>query len=731
VFLLCRAHHELFLDLSGCPNTTALLNPHDAMNVMSAINLGHALAAVSSLDPAQLADQPLLVPLWRAECILGELFKCLWGIYDVNASLTVQLTGLSQLAHMLAFLYEGTGSRTKFLPAQLYHDMQAMVKNAFFTVAKVKQQFPDTPVYLFQLGDNAVEEMFSTLRTLTHQRNMDIVELGQNITVLLQLYEVYSRHPEWYKQRKHLSPRDDRDRPWAVKSKERTPGPDFDLRSCWVQGRSAAASIIAASKLADGDDPAGKWFADLESRAVADAAGSFSLLQPAGKPIGVGVVSEEEEGEQDSAQQGGQGGGGMRAEGEEAPETDISPTTAAADWEEQLAIHATSEQASCWFEVDGARVHKMTAVRMAFDRQQGSTDRVKRVMGTSKWGGSSKAVQAARADSDDPPVCVGDPMACWAQLGNTAGLVIFQVSKLVGPTSSPTFSLGPDAAASNATTVHGRALCLVQQGDGEDEDASEGEEAGATEPQPNNPAAQSVGPWQWDGNYAGQVLAKGHMAFPVNPAVADPWADTLGLQQTIEFQHEQLLSIAEQARVLISTDSNNHPTLVNAGSYFPYRDSSGKAAFSEGATGAAAAGKFKCLVCESRKKEYFVPVKQMRKHLAAHMVKNHVDMTACGFCGKGDCVAQLSKYGTKQEPIYQVPTAACNRYWVKLKYVSAIGDKSKCTNVPMQCPECPTVVWKYAMAQHYHAKHAASALPEKFVLTSKEKSGLKLPKKCQ
>jgi hypothetical protein len=218
---------------------------------------------------------------------------------------------------------------------------------------------------------------------------------------------------------------------------------------------------------------------------------------------------------------------------------------------------------------------------------------------------------------------------------------------------------------------------------------------------------------------------------PVNPIVATPWTDTLGLQQTIEFQHEQLALIAEQARLLASADDCNHPTLSYKGSCFPYRDSLGKAAFSEGAVGAAAAGKFKCLVCESRKVVHEVPVKQMRQHLAAHMLKQHVDMTACGFCGRGDCVPQLNNHGTKHEPNWQVPPAACSRYWVKLKYQSAIGDRSKCSNVPMQCRECRLIVWKYAMAAHCREKHAAVASPSEFVISEEEKAKLKLPRQCK
>lgn len=39
------------------------------------------------------------------------------------------------------------------------------------------------PLYLFQLGVNALEELFARMRTLSHQNNMDIVQFGENAAV--------------------------------------------------------------------------------------------------------------------------------------------------------------------------------------------------------------------------------------------------------------------------------------------------------------------------------------------------------------------------------------------------------------------------------------------------------------------------------------------------------------------------------------------------------------------
>lgn len=108
------------------------------MNVQSAVNLGAALSDLKSMDPALLEDETLAYKrIYRAECLLGELLRCHWGIFNVAASLKEQLTDLSKLAYMTAYLYFGTGAKTKFIPSVLYHDIQASVKNAFICTAKV------------------------------------------------------------------------------------------------------------------------------------------------------------------------------------------------------------------------------------------------------------------------------------------------------------------------------------------------------------------------------------------------------------------------------------------------------------------------------------------------------------------------------------------------------------------------------------------------------------------
>jgi hypothetical protein len=112
-----------------------LLNPADPMNVLLAHDLALALSKVGSIAPTEVS--PNLLQSWRAEALLGKLCAALWSVFDKDLTLSEQLAALSFLAHALAYLYCGTDARTKFIPSQLFHDIQAMVKNAFFCTAKV------------------------------------------------------------------------------------------------------------------------------------------------------------------------------------------------------------------------------------------------------------------------------------------------------------------------------------------------------------------------------------------------------------------------------------------------------------------------------------------------------------------------------------------------------------------------------------------------------------------
>jgi hypothetical protein len=112
----------------------ALLSPKDPMNVPSALRLCEALAACSSVQAdAQLQHALLAVKL------VGAIGASLCCILDAEPSLEEQLTQLSQLGHLVAFLaYGADAPKSAFLPPVLVHDIQTVVRNAYFMAAKVR-----------------------------------------------------------------------------------------------------------------------------------------------------------------------------------------------------------------------------------------------------------------------------------------------------------------------------------------------------------------------------------------------------------------------------------------------------------------------------------------------------------------------------------------------------------------------------------------------------------------
>jgi hypothetical protein len=105
------------------------------MNVREAADLASASFTVRSIAVAAIpAGQ---TERWHAEKLLALLEHDLWCIFEVSMGVDTQLTNLSRLGHMLSYIFIGTGNRGSFLTPQLYHDLQAIVKNAFFCAAKV------------------------------------------------------------------------------------------------------------------------------------------------------------------------------------------------------------------------------------------------------------------------------------------------------------------------------------------------------------------------------------------------------------------------------------------------------------------------------------------------------------------------------------------------------------------------------------------------------------------
>jgi hypothetical protein len=333
-------------------------------------------------------------------------------------------------------------------------------------------------------------------------------------------------------------------------------------------------------------------------------------------------------------------------------------------------------------------------------------------MGGSKFGYSSSQAPG-ETEEQEGVLSMADPVAVWVVGGSKAGLSIIRVSKITTAKGHVVFDVGECDAVSKDTTVHGNIMQLKQLAATSDGDAT--------------PHQQ---PWQWTGEVGPAVVAKGHMLVRVDPALQPAAFADCRVPTTFQFSHDQLELLAQQTRTLAESDGSNAPSCGSSSStkgFLPYESSQGKVVFGQVSEGGPSS-KLECLVCKARGHPgVYLNPEVMRIHIAKHILVKHVVSSACGFCGQGDCLPQLSKGkgGNKQNPFWQVPEGACKRYYYHLKYKSA-ADSKECSNVPVFCPEpeCskqPRALWKYAMEEHYAVKHAGKAVPKDLVIQDGEK----------
>jgi hypothetical protein len=126
----------------------------------------------------------------------------------------------------------------------------------------------------------------------------------------------------------------------------------------------------------------------------------------------------------------------------------------------------------------------------------------------------------------------------------------------------------------------------------------------------------------------------------------------------------------------------------------------GAGMFCEGEQRRGPDGKSLCLVFDQccPKRTVCVPQKEMRQHVAAHILRKHIPPNACGFCGVCGTPPHLSAKARGMQAGIQYGSG----YGVAFDYQSA-STGGKCSNVPMHCPYppgCSVLLW-YGMEGHW------------------------------
>lgn len=225
------------------------MNPSDAQDVPRAIDLLHAISSLSecSIDgysPTELQE-------WRAIRVIGEMLSSFVDAFiSPDWSLTQQVVSLSKYAHM-TFVFYRLHQRS-FMPHQLYGDTQTTVKNTIFCLAKQQLLDGTQPFYLYDTGDDKLEELFGNVCMQGgHNPNFSFKQLVDQLGAAVDIDVVFTAHPELNqgsRRRKvtrtehanHLNHRS-----WTGD----VVADNVNLRSAWMDGRTATLRSLTALQI--------------------------------------------------------------------------------------------------------------------------------------------------------------------------------------------------------------------------------------------------------------------------------------------------------------------------------------------------------------------------------------------------------------------------------------------------------------------------------------------------
>jgi hypothetical protein len=201
-------------------------------------------------------------------------------------------------------------------------------------------------------------------------------------------------------------------------------------------------------------------FGYLSQAARDEPPGTVTLLRRSGQAVGVTLVAEGPEDQELAAVDESPmlvplEGAGEDSQAEACVPADVDD----GGFAEAADVQASAANPSCWLDVEGDRVHKITLVRHVFGRKGTSNDRTRRVL--SMYGASSHSQAATPGIEDKDVICTGHPVSVLVQVGGRWAHVLAQETKLSAPGQSAPFSLPCSQAISKSTAIAATVLQLL------------------------------------------------------------------------------------------------------------------------------------------------------------------------------------------------------------------------------------------------------------------------------
>ncbi|KAJ7699599.1 hypothetical protein B0H17DRAFT_1129209 [Mycena rosella] len=627
----------------------------------------------------------------RALSLLGEMFDALVEPFiNPTLSLSQQITHLVKFAHIACALFLQHGGA--FVSNELYGDLQCMVKNAIFKIAHSKVLNPMLKVFLCLLGDDVLETLFGRSRMIGgHSPNMAVDELRQRFCSALRMDKIFRKYPylERRARRLRLVRSRDLDHLFPAQWDGDLTAQSCDILACWIAAVALAKAILA------------KYGCDMDFLAHF-AKDGVDLMRPKGGKY-PGVSKEVDRSLEDSS--------ATTIPPPNAPESSSSPSDndtldvanilafdgrVALETERAARAEGATdgEPPSIWikFDDDGRKlVHKKTVIRTmmdpTFDINDGkSQDRLLRVRCLSIGGDSWDRITSkaySKSSANEHLLKIQGSSQLWCVSTHLKYPLVYLDAAPIAEISLP----------DTRYEITGQILSLVP----------------------------FVGPsadisWAWVTQFVAFESAKAkqassadaparmrHLSIPVNGRLVLPLLSTDLKQATVEeildmppstdatsektwfFANAQL----DTMRAELFERVRDEEILLKIPVYGPVKEGrypyeaimkDGKLfTFHSVAAPAPKNNRRPCRVCQRN-----IAGPDRQKHMGKHIL--------------------LALRGVKEEKLTAEITAAAKPSATK-----------PCTNVPLRCPLCKDVQWKYNMPRHLEDKHRtwARTMPEK------------------
>ena len=155
-----------------------------------------------NLDSSEFIRSEKIV--YDALSLFEEMLHSLLKSYiNRTLSITQQFFHLIKCAYLLCALYLKHG--ISFMSNQLYDDLQCMIKNTIFYIAKTQELNSELCIFICLLSNNVLKALFGHVHMIDgHSPNVDISEIATCIHSTLNLDDIFSRHLTWEQKPNHL-----------------------------------------------------------------------------------------------------------------------------------------------------------------------------------------------------------------------------------------------------------------------------------------------------------------------------------------------------------------------------------------------------------------------------------------------------------------------------------------------------------------------------------------------